>query len=161
MPRELVALTLPDFGGLDAARLLPHASPWTFVDRVLACDPPRSIHTEKLVSRDDPFARAHFRGQPPVWPGVLLIEYVSQSAYLLARCGGAEQGPDEPVLLLGRCSASFVSPAVAGDLLQAKVTLLDRVGKVTVFEGRVSCGERVVCRVKLFASPPRSEPLQS
>jgi 3-hydroxymyristoyl/3-hydroxydecanoyl-(acyl carrier protein) dehydratase len=133
--------------------LMPHAPGWVFVDRVVECRPPGLIVTQKYVSEADPFVVGHYLGGPAIFPGVLLVEYVSQSAYLLGRLTEPEPGPAPPVRLLARCSASFLSAAYAGDLLTAEVTLEDCVRDVAIYEGVVRCGPRLVCRVKVYGAP--------
>lgn len=134
--------------------LMPHAPSWVQIDRVLECRPPVSIRTQKQVRPTDPFVEAHFPAGPALLPGVMLVEYVSQSAYLLARLADPQRDGPGSVRLLARCSASFLSPAWAGDVLTAETRLSDAVGDVTVYEGTVCCGQRVVCRVKVFAASP-------
>ena len=138
--------------------LMPHAPNWILVDRILECRPPSYIVTQKLVSEDDPFVVGHYRGGPAIFPGVLLVEYVSQSAYLLGRLAESDLGRAAPVRVLARCSASFLSAAFANELLTAEVLLEDRVRDVAIFDGVVRCGSRVVCRVKVFGAVPRDAP---
>jgi 3-hydroxymyristoyl/3-hydroxydecanoyl-(acyl carrier protein) dehydratase len=138
-------------------RMMPHAPSWVMVDRVIECCPPTFIRTQKKVDNLDPFVSGHFIDGPPLLPGALLIEYVSQSAYLLSRFNGPAQIDAPPVRLLARCNASFLSPALGGDLLTADVYLVDCLRDVSVFEGTVCCGDRLVCRVKVFASSPSHE----
>lgn len=143
----------------DVLGLMPHAPGWVLVDRVVECRAPDFIVTHRYVSETDPFVAGHFRGGPAVLPGVLLVEYVGQSAYLLGRLAAADLEGPPPVRLLARCSASFLSAVSAGDLLTAEVSLEDRVRDVAVYDGVVRCGSRLVCRAKVYgASPPEASP---
>jgi 3-hydroxymyristoyl/3-hydroxydecanoyl-(acyl carrier protein) dehydratase len=144
-------------GREEIQRFMPHGENWIMVDHIVECHPPTFIRTRKYVDDQDPFVAGHFRGRPALLPGVLLVEYVSQSAYLLGRLAGLPSYEAPPVKLLARCSASFLSPAHGGDLLTAEVRLTESIRDVTVHEGVVSCGERVVCRVTIFAAPPSRE----
>lgn len=145
-------------------RLMPHAVSWVQVDRVLECQPPSFIRTQKFVGPTDPAVAAHFPMGPAVFPGALLIEHVSQSAYLLARLASTESAETiQPptVRVLARCSASFLSPACAGDLLTTEVRLVEQMGNVAVYDSVVSCQDRSVCRVRVFAAQlPYGQPSQ-
>jgi 3-hydroxymyristoyl/3-hydroxydecanoyl-(acyl carrier protein) dehydratase len=133
--------------------LVPFSPEWLLVDRVVECTPPAYIKTEKQIAELDPIVVGHFKDGPAIFPGVLLVEYVSQSAYLLGRLSDSTLTSVASPQLLARCSASFLSPARANDLLTAEVRLADSCGKVVVYEGVVSCGKRLICRASVFASP--------
>jgi len=136
----------------EIAELLPFSARWILVDRVAECSPPGFIVTHKRVEADDPFLAGFFRLGPIVLPGVLLIEFASQSACLLGALSEAACGR-RPPRLLARCSAQFLSPAHAGDLLTAEIRLTDASDGGTLHEATVRCGERLVCRARLFAAP--------
>ncbi len=133
------------------AQLVPFGPAWLMVDEVSALMPNR-IQTRKLLAADDPYIAGHFARGPTILPGVLLIEFVSQSAYLHGVLSAPATGAAEP-RLLARCNASFLSPARAGEALTADVELLDCVNGVTMYEATVSCGSRTICRAKVFGAP--------
>src|SRR5690606_12981175 len=54
-------------------RRLPHRYPFLLVDRVLACEPGKSIRAVKNVTCNEPQFTGHFPDRP-VMPGVLIIE---------------------------------------------------------------------------------------
>lgn len=136
----------------EIAHLLPFAPAWILVDQVAECSPPEFIRTHKLVTATDPSLAGRFSGDPLILPSVLLIEFVSQSACLLgALSEGSREGVRQPHVL-ARCSSQFLSPAYAGDLLTAEVKLDDASNGVTLHEATVRCGERMVCRARIFAT---------
>lgn len=137
----------------EVERLMPHGAGWVFIDKVLSCEPQRRIVTQRFIDPDDPILMSHFPNGPTILPGVILIEYAGQSAYLLGRLSGRADVVEPATHMLARCSASFLSPARAGDLLTAHVTLVDRVGETTVYDAVVTCDERIVCRVRVFGVP--------
>ena len=145
-------------------RMMPHAPSWVQVDRVIEYRPPDFIRTQKYVAWGDAAVAAHFPEGPAVFPGALLIEHVSQSAYLLAHlaCAQTTRASNQAtVRVLARCSASFLAPAFAGDLLTTEVRLVERVGSATMYDGVVSCGHRAVCRSRIFGAqlswPPATD----
>jgi 3-hydroxyacyl-[acyl-carrier-protein] dehydratase len=58
--------------------LLPHRSPFLFVDRVEACEPGVRVESRFLVTGNEPFLAGHFPGNP-VFPGVLQLEALAQT----------------------------------------------------------------------------------
>ena len=70
-----------------AVRVLPHAYPFLFVDRVLLLEPGRRGIGLKNVTIDEPCFEGHFPDWP-VLPGVLLVEALAQMAGIVWRGGG-------------------------------------------------------------------------
>jgi 3-hydroxyacyl-[acyl-carrier-protein] dehydratase len=61
---------------------LPHRYPLLLVDRVLSCEPGKSIVGLKNVTINEQFFTGHFPHHP-VMPGVLIIEALAQTAAIL------------------------------------------------------------------------------
>jgi 3-hydroxyacyl-[acyl-carrier-protein] dehydratase len=131
-------------------KLLPYNCLWLQIDRVLEWTSNKSITTQKSISISDPLVASHFADGPFVVPGVLLIEMVSQSAMLLSRLSDPTYNE---LVLLASCRAQFISPAVAGDELRARVELQDVVRGCAVHKASVYVGTREVCRVSIISSP--------
>src|SRR5512147_2347410 len=69
-----------DFDGV--RRLLPHAHPFLFIDRVLDLVPYESIECLKNVSGSEPYFAGHFP-EIAVMPGALIMEAIAQASVLL------------------------------------------------------------------------------
>ena len=67
--------------GMIAPDLLPHRSPFRFVDEVIACEPGRGAETRFTVRADEPCLAGHFPGRP-IFPGVLQLEALAQTGAL-------------------------------------------------------------------------------
>ena len=63
-------------------QFLPHRYPFLLVDRVLACEPGKTIVALKNVTVNEHFFVGHFPHHP-VMPGVLIIEALAQAAAIL------------------------------------------------------------------------------
>jgi 3-hydroxyacyl-[acyl-carrier-protein] dehydratase len=133
----------------ELAPLLPFRAPWLLIDRVLQWETGKLIVTQKCLTASDPLVAAHLGDGPRIIPGVLLIELVGQSAYLLARLSD----DITEMHLLARCRAQFLAPAMAGDILTARVNYQDTVQGIAVYEGVVSVGDRDVCRAQSMGVP--------
>jgi 3-hydroxyacyl-[acyl-carrier-protein] dehydratase len=101
-----------------AIRALPHAYPFLFVDRLLVLEPGVRGIGLKNVTIDEPCFQGHFPGRP-VFPGVLLVEALSQMAGIVWRGTpvAAEGGPSEgrASYLAGVDGFKFRRPVFPGD----------------------------------------------
>ncbi|MBE9570006.1 MAG: hypothetical protein IMF11_05240, partial [Proteobacteria bacterium] len=71
--------------------ILPHRSPFLFVDRVIDLDVGRNIITEKDLFSDDCYFAGHFPGNP-VMPGIIVSEALAQTCGLLLGPTWREKG---------------------------------------------------------------------
>lgn len=138
----------------EVERLMPQHPNFVFVDSVLEVVARKSIRTSFYVDPGSLFIQWHFPKGPSLLPGVILVEFASQSAYLFGRLTRA--GPaDGETHVLAKCSATFKSPAAPGDMLVADVTFTDEVGAVSVYDATIQAGEREVARVRLYGAKLR------
>ena len=77
-------------------KLLPHRYPFLLVDRVLDCQPHKSIRAVKNVTCNEPFFQGHFPYRP-IMPGVLILEAMAQAAAILVFRTAGER-PDKSTL---------------------------------------------------------------
>ena len=49
--------------------------------------------------------------------------------------------------VLAGCKCKFISPAYIGDVITAKVRLVEVVGSMTMYEGEITCGDRKVASI--------------
>ena len=80
---------------------LPHRFPFLLIDRVLSCEPGKSIVAIKNVAINEPFFQGHFPGNP-VMPGVMILEALAQAAAILSFKTLNHQSTAEPAVLLRR-----------------------------------------------------------
>ncbi len=99
-------------------RQLPHRYPFLLVDRVLECEPGKSLRAYKNVTYNEPFFPGHFPHRP-VMPGVMIIEALAQAAGILAFVT-AGVIPDESTrfFFVGIDDARFRRPVEPGDRLE-------------------------------------------
>jgi 3-hydroxyacyl-[acyl-carrier-protein] dehydratase len=137
-------------------KLLPHRSPFLFVERLTNIVPFESAVGHKAVSINEP----HFAGHFPdfaVMPGVLIVEAMAQTAGALIVHSLALS--DSPlVYFMGIDKARFRKPVVPGDMLRLAVKKLQHRGPVWKFEGTAYVDEDVCAEAEFSAMiRPRNE----
>jgi len=105
--------------------MLPHRYPFLLVDRVVACEPGKTLRAVKNVSINEPFFQGHFPGHA-VMPGVLILEAMAQAAGVLTQLSkpAAVLGEAQPIFYLVKVDKARFSRIVApGDQLVLEVEL--------------------------------------
>ena len=98
-------------------KYLPHRYPFLLVDRVISCEPGKSISALKNVTMNEPFFSGHFPHYP-VMPGVLIIEALAQAAAILTlKTANRETNEDSLYYFVGIDGARFKKPVQPGDQL--------------------------------------------
>ncbi len=126
----------------DILGILPHRHPFILVDRIVECNDKDWIVGIKSVAANEPCFQGHFPGMP-VFPGVLQLEAMAQTAgILLNKVMGAE---GKIAFYLGVDGAKFRRMVVPGDQLRIEIKFLKlRMGMAKVagralVEGELAC----------------------
>ncbi len=122
-------------------KMLPHRYPFLFIDKVVAWEPGKTLHAQKLVSVADPILQGHFPGNP-ILPGVVQVEAMAQAAVLLAQLSDAFDPETQLCLFMAIQEAKFRAPVVPGDVLDIHVTS-ERLGRIGKFSARIECEGKV------------------
>ncbi|WP_192215525.1 3-hydroxyacyl-ACP dehydratase FabZ family protein [Methylobacterium bullatum] len=134
--------------------LLPYRHPILMVDEVCSwCAD--EIVVKRHVDGADPNIDGHLIDGPKIMPGVLLIELVGQAAFLHGRLIG--EGNSDPVVL-GRCKARFIRPAMAGEYVFATVTKIGIAAGGAVHRGRVTIEGQLAAEIEIVSLRFRSRP---
>jgi 3-hydroxyacyl-[acyl-carrier-protein] dehydratase len=130
-------------------RYLPHRYPFLLVDRVLVCEPGRTLRAVKNVTMNEPFFAGHFPGHP-VMPGVLVIEALAQAAAILAhRTLGTAS---ETIFLFAAIdNARFRRQVVPGDQLRLEIDAIRIKPTIAKFLTRALVGDDVAAEAELMA----------
>lgn len=125
--------------------ILPHRSPFLFVDEVLEINEKRIV-AKRAVRPDEYFFTGHFPNDP-IMPGVLIVEALAQTGgiMLLRKYKGAIP------LFLGIDRARFKKIVRPGDTLIMEVELLQERGKVVKISGIARVNNEIACEATIMA----------
>src|SRR5216683_697949 len=107
--------TIEAAGVKEILESLPHRYPFLMVDRVIKMNGDESAVGIKNVSFNEPQFQGHFPGAP-VFPGVLMIEGMAQTAGVL--CIASTGARPTSVFFLTIDKAKFRKPVRPGDTIE-------------------------------------------
>jgi 3-hydroxyacyl-[acyl-carrier-protein] dehydratase len=143
--RELTSMDIADI-----LKLLPHRYPFLLIDRIIEVDGDNSGIGIKNVTFNEPIFQGHFPGEP-VFPGVLIIEGMAQTAGAMAIASGAASGKDHIVYLLTVDKCKFRKPARPGDRIEYHIRKLRRRMNMGWFEARAIVDGVVIAEAEVGA----------
>ena len=111
-----------NMSALQIMETLPHRYPFLLIDRIIDCEPGKTITAIKNVSANEPFFQGHFPGRP-VMPGVLVIEAMAQAGGVLSHVTLGKVDPKPLFFLAGINNARFRSTVLPGDQLVVHVVV--------------------------------------
>jgi 3-hydroxyacyl-[acyl-carrier-protein] dehydratase len=112
----------------DIARVLkslPHRYPFLMIDRVIDMRADESAIGIKNVTANEPQFMGHFP-ENPVFPGVLMIEGMAQTAGVLCICSGEAGSSTKSVFFLTIDKAKFRKQVIPGDTIEYHVNKIAR-----------------------------------
>lgn len=117
--------------------ILPHRSPFLFVDKVITLNVGKNIITEKALFLDDCYFAGHFPGKP-IMPGIIISEALAQTCGLLLGLTWREAGSvvdrGKVNLFLANVSMKFTTTAKPGDTLRLHASFKKEYGGLFLFE---------------------------
>ncbi len=120
---------------LDAIKeVLPHRYPFLLIDRMINIAPGEGAVGIKNVTANEEIFQGHFP-QVPVFPGVLIVEAMAQSAATYAAYTEDVDVDGKIILFMGVEKAKFRRPVVPGDQLELHVKITHRRPPVWRFSG--------------------------
>jgi 3-hydroxyacyl-[acyl-carrier-protein] dehydratase len=131
--------------------LIPHRSPFLWIDRVEELEPGVRCVAVKFVDPATPFFSGHFPSKP-ILPGVLLIEAVAQTAGVMlgsAAPQGSQNTPGEVALLAAVNRFKFLKPVTPGQELRIETKKLTEAGQLACVGGTVWVGAEMVASGEL------------
>jgi 3-hydroxyacyl-[acyl-carrier-protein] dehydratase len=129
---------------------LPHRYPFLMVDRILAMRGDESAIGIKNVTVNEPQFLGHFPGQP-VFPGVLIIEGMAQTAGALCILSRGQRARPKAVFFLTIDKAKFRRPVVPGDTVEYHMRKIRRRNNMWWFRGEAKVAGQIVAEADLGA----------
>ncbi|MGL5361360.1 MAG: 3-hydroxyacyl-ACP dehydratase FabZ [Bosea sp. (in: a-proteobacteria)] len=130
---------------------IPHRYPFLLVDRVIEMNGDRSGIGIKNVTMNEPQFMGHFPGRP-LFPGVLMIEAMAQTAGVLVVCSRENQDiAVRQVLFTTIDNAKFRKPVIPGDQLRFHMTKTAHKRNLWFFRGEARVDGVLVAEADLSA----------
>lgn len=131
---------------------LPHRYPFLLIDKVLECEPGKSLVGIKNVTHNEPYFPGHFPNHP-IMPGVLILEALAQATGILAfQTVGRKPDGTSLYYFVGIDNARFKQPVIPGDQIRLEVEYVRKMRGIWKFTGRARVDDKVVCSAELMCA---------
>ncbi|AKI98338.1 hydroxymyristoyl-ACP dehydratase [Kosmotoga pacifica] len=124
-------------------KIIPHRAPFLLVDGVIE-EEENNIKAFRDIHPEDPVFQGHFPGYP-IYPGVLIIEGLAQTAGVLLM-----KGKEGVPLFLGIEKARFKGEVKPGDRLYYEVRVIQERRGIIFAEGIARVNDKKVCTATLM-----------
>jgi 3-hydroxyacyl-[acyl-carrier-protein] dehydratase len=130
-------------------KMLPHRYPFLMVDRVIDIRGDEYGIGIKNVTFNEPHFQGHFPGNP-VFPGVLMIEGMAQTAGVLCIMAISSPQP-KAVFFLTIDKAKFRKPVRPGDTIEYHMTKLSQRRTMWWYRGEAKVAGQIVAEAEVGA----------
>jgi 3-hydroxyacyl-[acyl-carrier-protein] dehydratase len=149
MNEAATTLEAADIGQI--LKALPHRYPFLLVDRIISIRADESGIGIKNVTANEPQFTGHFPDDP-VFPGVLMIEGMAQTAGVLCiRSFPAKGQRRKSVFFLTIDKAKFRKPVRPGDTIEYHMTKIARKRNMWWYRGEARVAGQLVAQAELGA----------
>jgi 3-hydroxyacyl-[acyl-carrier-protein] dehydratase len=131
-------------------KALPHRYPFLMVDRILGIRGDDAAIGIKNVTFNEPQFLGHFPDNP-VFPGVLMIEGMAQTAGVICVLAHGRDDPDRVVYFLTIDKAKFRKPVIPGDTIEYHMTKIAKRKTMWWFRGEAKVAGVVVAEAEVGA----------
>ena len=147
---ETTPTTLETVDIIKLMRMLPHRYPMLLVDRIIEIDRDESAIGIKNVTANEPQFLGHFPGNP-VFPGVLLIEGMAQTAGAICILAKNLVGKPQIVYFMTIDKAKFRKPVTPGDTIEYHMTKISQRKTMWWFRGEAKVAGQLVAEAEVGA----------
>ena len=138
---------------LDIAQILealPHRYPFLMIDKIIEIDGDDSAIGIKNVTINEPIFQGHFPGKP-IFPGVLIIEGIAQTAGAIAIAKDRLSTSKKIVMMLTVDKAKFRKPVGPGDKLEYHIRKIRRRQNMGWYEAKAIVDGTIVAEAEIGA----------
>ncbi len=132
---------------------IPHRYPFLLIDRVVEIKGDEYGVGIKNVTANEPWAMGHF-SHMPVFPGVLIIEAIAQTAAIVAMENAKSEGNEirgDLIYLMTVDKVRFRNPVTPGDQMRIQVTKIRRRNMAYKFKGEVFVDGQLMAEGEIMA----------
>ena len=129
---------------------LPHRYPFLLVDRLHSVRGDEFGIGIKNVTINEPQFMGHFP-ENPVFPGVLIIEGMAQTAGVICILGSADASVAQMVYFMTIDKAKFRKPVIPGDTIEYHMTKLTKKRTMWWFRGEAKVNGELVAEAEIGA----------
>jgi len=142
--------TLGSADMLEIMRYLPHRYPFLLIDRIVDIKGDESCVGIKNVTINEPQFQGHFP-ERPVFPGVLLVEAMAQTAGVIALRAQGELERPKLVYFVTIENAKFRKPVGPGDRVEFHMTKTAQKRNIWWYSGKAMVDGALVCEAQISA----------
>jgi 3-hydroxyacyl-[acyl-carrier-protein] dehydratase len=138
---------------MDIQTMLPHRYPFLLVDRVEEMHEAETAVGIKNVTASEPWFTGHFP-ERPIFPGVLIIEAMAQTAAVLVITHLRETEPSftpKSVYFMSIDKARFRAPCIPGDQIRIHVEKINQRRGAYKFGCIAKVNDKVVAQAEVMA----------
>ena len=143
--KELTAMHIADI-----LKALPHRYPMLMIDRIIEIDGDDTAIGIKNVTINEAVFQGHFP-ENPVFPGVLIIEGMAQTAGAIVIHHDANKGTKNIVLMLGVDKCKFRKPSGPGDKIEYHISKIQRRRTVGRYEAKAIVDGVLIAEAEITA----------
>lgn len=143
-----ITIEMADIGTI--LKTLPHRFPFLMIDRVIDIRGDNSGIGIKNVTANEPQFLGHFPNRP-IFPGVLMIEGMAQTAGIIGMLSSSETQRPTAVYFLTIDKCKFRKPAVPGDTIHYHMHRINRKRAMWWFHGEAKVDGVTVAEAEIGA----------